>query len=290
MLGILTAILAALLQAIGDIGKKKLTKVVSPYLVIWLPICIALLINFIYLLIFGFPTIQWSTMLPFLIGGIFFSIFVEISFVKAISSAELSLIMPFTAFLPIVAIIFAGIFLGEIPSWFSIFGIIIVLIGSWIIFADSENNLSTFKELKEKFLSSGPRYILEMAVWNAFFVLMFRYGSKESSSVFFATAVLLGEWLCFLTYFLIKKTNPFRALSDNLLLASWTGFFWGIGITLVYVSMNLTLIAYAMAANRIHAVFVVLLSSLILKEGELKKRLPACILMVAGVIVVLLGR
>ena len=62
--------------------------------------------------------------------------------VKALHSGELSVLGPINSYKCVVAMIFASIWLKEFPSTLSIFAIILVVIGSYIIFDTTEEKFS----------------------------------------------------------------------------------------------------------------------------------------------------
>jgi len=117
VIGILLAILAALVQSIGDIGKKRISQIYHPFLVNWIPISIGLILNFTYLFIVGFPEVNWPDFLSCLLLAVILLVIIEIRFVKALTSGDLSLVMPFGSFIPVINSLYAWVLLGEEPTF-----------------------------------------------------------------------------------------------------------------------------------------------------------------------------
>lgn len=290
MLGIILAIVAAFVQALGDIGKKKLTAIAPATLVNWIPVTFGVLMGAAYHLLIGIPEFSLNILAPTAILAAAFLILIEFRFVKAISSGDLSLVMPFTATIPIFSGLVAWFFSGEQPANSALIGILIIVVGSWLMFANLKSWRSVLEPFRQMIYQPAPRYALEFCFLNGFFINLMKYGGEQSSPLFFLWIVLALEWIMLCLLLVKQKVNPLTVIFARPLLALGTGVGWGLGIALVFVSISLTLVAYATAANRIHALFVVLLSYLILKEGEIKRRLFACSIMLIGVFIIILGR
>lgn len=288
MSGILIAIFASFIQSIGDVGKKRLSQLYHPYLVNWIPLSIGVVLNLTIIGLTGIPTFDLINFLSCLLLAVILLVIVEIRFVKALTSGDLSLVMPFGSFIPIINTAYAWVLFGEEPSSLAFVGIIIIFLGSWVMFSDLSKSGGLLAPLKAVFTQPGPRHMLILALWNGLFVLFMKMGSLQSSAMFFFTMVIVGE-LCVFSFLLLKeKINPLIPFKENLVLCLQTGIFWTIGLTMFFYALSITLVAYASAAQRTHAIFVVLLSHFLLKEGEIKKRLLGCVIMVLGVILILL--
>lgn len=290
MLGIILAIVAAFIQALGDIGKKKLTAIAPPALVNWIPVTFGVIAGGAFHLIYGFPLVNWETLAPVAMLAAALLILIEFRFVKAISSGDLSLVMPFTATIPIFSGLVAWGMSGEEPTRAALIGILVIVVGSWLMFANLRNWQSILEPFKQMIYQPAPRYALQFCFLNGFFINIMKMGGEQSSSLFFLWIVLIQEWIVLSIILAKQRVNPLAVVLSRPLLAIGTGIGWGLGIALVFVSISLTLVAYATAANRSHALFVVLLSYIILKEGDIKRRLVACSIMLIGVFIILFGR
>lgn len=289
MWGISLSIFSALLFALGDIGKKILSKDTHPLQITWIPVSFGVIIGLIYFGISGVDHPNSLEILPWAILSGFLLLIVELVFLKSISSGELSLIMPLTAFVPLFSGILAWFFHAETPSYTALIGVAIILIGSWLMFADISDRRNIFRPFVKMFQDQAARYMIYFCAIDAVFVNIMNHGGDLSSAPYFLWITLIFESL-FLSLILLKYgLNPLAPIQKNPRLSLGTGLAWSIGMLTIFESLSHTLIAHSMAAARVHTIFVVVLSYLIFKENDFKKRVLTSVLMIIGVLILILG-
>jgi len=289
MFGIILSVFSALLFAFGDVGKKILSKDIHPFQITWIPVNFGILIGLIY---YGFNGIDHSNtldILPWAVLSGLLLLVVELVFLKSISSGELSLIMPLTAFVPVFSGTIAWFFHAESPTYTALLGVSILLIGSWLMFADTSDWRNIFRPFARMFQDVAARYMLYFCAIDAVFVNVMNHGGDLSSAPYFLWLTLICESI-FLSIILAKnKLNPLYPIKKYPAVTLGTGLAWSLGMLAVFESLTHTLIAYSMASNRVHTIFIVLLGYLIFKEQDFKKRILTSILMVIGVFILILG-
>ncbi len=60
--------------------------------------------------------------------------------IKALSLGQLSIVAPINAYKPIVALIVGFLYLHEVPSFFSLFGIFIIIISTFLLFKTTKTS------------------------------------------------------------------------------------------------------------------------------------------------------
>lgn len=289
MVGILLSILSALCFALGDVGKKVLSARLHPYVVNWIPVTFGVLLGGIVFGTSGAPPITGGSLLPLAaIGGVLL-FFVELAFLRSIRDAEISLVMPLTAFVPIVSGLIAWGAHGEAPSSGAFIGIAVIVLASWIMFAESGDWRQVLRPFQRMLDDPSARCMLLFSVLNGIFVNLMNSGGDRSSGSYFLWLVLIAEWLVLTGLLLVRRINPLPMVRANKSLALLTGTFWALGMTAFFESLSLTMVAYAMAAKCSHTIFILLLGHFIFREHDFRKRLAASLLLVAGLCILLLG-
>jgi drug/metabolite transporter (DMT)-like permease len=293
MLGIILSVLSALGFAFGDICKKKLSVDTDIFTISWIPSVFGLIIGAIYFYLIGIPQlgdISEVTQIVFLaVVSSISLILVEVWFLKSIRAGELSLVMPLTAFIPVFGGLLAWISTGEEPTFAALIGILILLIGSWLMFADASDWKHIFRPFTKMFSEPASRYMLEFCLLDAVFMNLMNHGGDRSSPSFFLWLTLIFQVVILSGILLIRRVNPVASVLARPLSSVGLGIGWSVGMMAILQSLTHTMVAYAMAANRVHTIFIVLLSRWILKEHDFQKRLLTSILMVVGVLILILG-
>jgi len=73
----------------------------------------------------------------------------SVCLIKALQLGEMSVLGPINSYKCVVGLILGGIFLGEVPNWWGIFGTILIISGSWYIFDTVQEGFS-FRLFKRK--------------------------------------------------------------------------------------------------------------------------------------------
>ncbi len=289
MSGIILAILSALAFAFGDIGKKILSDRFHPWVITGIPVGFGVVLGAVYYAIMGLPAAVSGQVLVLAGFSGALLLLVELRFLKSISSGEMSLVMPLTALVPFFSAVIAWFSHGELPSFMSAIGIMILLTGSWAMFADSSDWRNFLRPFTRMFSDPASRYMLEFCVLDAIFVSVMNYGADFVPASYFLWITLIFELLLLSVLLVAKKLNPLVPFINRPIITLGTGFFWSLAMILIFEAMVLTMVAHATAANRVHTVFIVLLSYLIFKEQDFKKRLLTSIFMVIGACLLILG-
>lgn len=235
----------------------------------------------------GIPEIN-NTLYSSIIASIFFNTLATILIYKALQITDLSLAAPMRSFTPVFLILTSFILLKELPTRWGIAGILLIVLGSYVINLSKGNKkiLDPFKNLLKH---KGILYML-LAALMASFAANFDKKVVQSSDVFFGTSlVLLLLGIIFITISKLKKFEIKKQYKQSL------GLFFIIGtiMALVIITMNIAftmqIVPYVISIKRLSILFSVIYGGLLFKEKNiLKKSLGVAVMLLGTLLIIFL--
>ncbi len=209
--------------------------------------------------------------------------------VLSLSKTDLSVFGPLNAYKVVISMILAVIFLGEVPSLQGFSGVMIILLGSFLLFPPAASSSSN--RLWNLFRQRGVQY-------RFLSILLFSIGTLPLKN-----AVLSGGALATTLYWCLFGL-PFSVVlyywfGGKRLQVDWqtakqhrSHFLWlGSFIFLMQYTTMLVfsqlLVAYSLALFQLSMVLQVFLGYRIFHEKHILRRLSACGVMIAGCLLVL---
>ena len=224
-------------------------------------------------------------------------------YMAAIRDHPLSLTLPYLAFTPVLALLVAYVLLGERVSAQGGAGIMLVVIGAWLLNAGHARLRdwhSWGAPMSAILWEPGSRMMLAVAAIYAFTATMgkvaLRYLPPQQFGAFYFVALGLLVPLVF--------ALPVGRLIPGERVASWRAFtalfrrplavltVTGLNALMVYthfLALQRTEVAYMIAVKRTSLLFGILYGALLFRESGMRTRLPAGVLMLAGVVTILTG-
>lgn len=209
--------------------------------------------------------------------------------VLSLSKTDLSVFGPLNAYKVVISMILAVIFLGEIPSLQGFIGVLVILLGSFLLFPPNAGTSSNrawhlFRQrgVQYRFLSILLFSIGTLPLKNA--VLS---GGPLATTLYWC---LFGLPLSLLLYFLFSEQ---RWQMDWQKAARYQrSFLWlgGCIFVMQYATMlvfSQLLVAYSLALFQLSMVLQVFLGYRIFHEKHVLRRLAACGVMISGCLLVL---
>lgn len=209
--------------------------------------------------------------------------------VLSLSKTDLSVFGPLNAYKVVFSMILAVIFLGEVPSMQGLSGVIIILLGSFLLFPPATT--ASANRLSQLFMQRGVQY-------RFLSILLFSIGTLPLKN-----AVLSGGAMATTLYWCLF------GLPLSIGLYYWFGgkrwkmdwqaarqhrshFLWlgGFIFLMQYTTMLIfsqLLVAYSLALFQLSMVLQVFLGYRIFHEKHIIRRLAACAVMIAGCLLVL---
>lgn len=239
---------------------------------------------------FALPAPFWGWLalsVPLEVGGM-------LLYMAAIRAHPLSLTLPYLAFTPAFVMLFGWLLLGEAVSPGGSLGVLLVVAGAWLLHVDLGGPRDWLAPLRAMLWSPGARLMLIVALLYACTAVtgkaaMAWMDPRHFGAFYFALLGLAMLTLALapaplrtaprLWHRLWRRPRPVLLVAGLMALMVLTHF-----IAIAHVQA-----AYMIAVKRSSLVFGILYGVLLFREGGLLTRLPAGLLMLAGVAVILLA-
>ncbi len=284
------ALASAFSLATSDAFAKKALETGNEYLVAWLRL--AFTFPFLFIVWLSIPT-------PELDGKFYVSFFTALPielialvlYIKALKYSALSLTLPFLSLTPIVLIVVSFVILGERVSMRGGAGIFLIAAGSYAL-----NSGEIRKGLMEPFRAitreKGSLMMIAVAVLYSITSTLGKRAIEHSSAIFFGTTYFMALTLLFSPLALTmgrRELTWFTADRKSMRILIVAGLMNGIMIMTHMTAMSLTNVAYMIAVKRISLLIGVCYGYFFFKE-DIRTRLPAAFLMLAGFVLVITSR
>ena len=193
--------------------------------------------------------------------------------IKALSIGELSSLAPINSYKPVVALIIAFLYLGEIPNPFAIFGFLLIILGTYILHGTGKcNRIAVFYRVLALIFSGTEAVFIKK-------ILLL-----TNVPVSFILWVFSGLIFSFL--FVITSKHRIKITkSENLLFLILSIGIMQFSTNYVFSKMN---VSYALAIFQLSTVLSVFFGVNIFKENGLKKKILASLIMALGAIILII--
>ena len=204
-----------------------------------------------------------------------------ILYVKAIRLSPLSLTIPFIALSPMFVIITAFVILGELPDISGLFGILLIVIGAYLlnVRATKHGVLGPIKAIKKE---RGSVLMIIVALIYSVTSTLGKVAVLHSSPLFF------GAFYPFILTIIFTVIVGFKGQLSGVI--SRPRIFLGIGFFIAmmmlshFVAISLTDVAYMISVKRLSLLFSVAYGWILFGERNVAERLIGSILMIARVV------
>ena len=203
------------------------------------------------------------------VGGVFNALLTFLV-TKAVKRGDLSLVSPIYAFTPIITFVISWLLLGEAATLWALLGIVLVVVGSFIL-----NIKHGWNALTRLFTHAGTRTMFMAAVVGGLSSVIDKVGVSEVGVVGWAFYVNAISSLILLG--IKKKVYVKEGVS--------IGMSEALSAALQLNALQFLNVAYVIAIKRFNTVIIVLLSKVLFKE-HIKERLVGAVLITVGVILV----
>jgi drug/metabolite transporter (DMT)-like permease len=258
---------------------------VSHYTATWSLFAFAIPPSLIALFVAGIPDIN-SLFLPALLITVFTLTISIVIYMKALKVSDLSISLPMLSFTPIFMLISGPLVLGELPAARSFFGIIIIVMGAYLL-SIGDLRYGVFAPFKSLLGQSGPRLMLIVAFFWSFTATASKLTVVESSPVFALFSIYcVSTVILTFSFFLFGRLN-IHEITGNLKKIAPLGFFLALTDISIYHAFTLTLAVHAIAVKRFNILIGSLYGFTFFKEKYILQRLAGSLLMVVGALDIL---
>lgn len=287
---ILWALLSALFAATRRTQEKQLTHYLNHFTIAFVVQLLSLPIIFLALKLHGDfinPLhLGLSFWLPLAIVCIGFYPLNAFLYLQAIKHSELSKVLPIQSLWPVFSLVPAWLTLGEIPTIISTIGILLTVLGVYVL--GMKNNvlhhpLQPFREEK------GSRYMLFAVMLVTFAGVLDKIAINASNAVYYSFISTTGAVLVLFTTLCIYKIDEFSLLKKNIKILGIIGTLQGSSYTTYLLALSAGPIAYVAAIRSSNVLIGSLLGIVVLKEKLTAYKVVSFILILAGGTLLALG-
>jgi len=284
------ALSSAILSAAASLGEKKILFKLNPIQFSFLLSLFTLLfsIPFFFSGTFVQPD---TTSLTILFFKTLLSSFAFLFVMYSIKNLEISEALPLLVLTPGFVAVFAFIFIGESLTYQEIFGVVLLLVGTYVL--ETESGRSFFGPFKIFFQSKNYRFVITALLLFTVTsildkVLVGKY--KVTPHTFMAFQHVFMAVIFLITFLFLKKSSQSEKTSVNksailliILIAVIT-----IGYRYTQIeAVKIAPVALVLSVKRISVFFATLIGGKIFNEKNLLKKAIATAIMVAGALLIL---
>jgi drug/metabolite transporter (DMT)-like permease len=287
MLWLMLALGAALFSSFRAVFVKHNVKSLDPLFVAWSWAFFGFIFLTPLLFFIEIPTMTKTFFIALIVTIILNTIAFNV-YVKALKHGDLSVTVPMTAFTPLFLLITSPIIVGEFPSTQGLFGVLAIVIGSYVLHIKEKKDgiLAPFKALiKQK----GPRLMLLLAAIWSITANVDKIGIQNSSPFFWAICMSAGLSVSMFIVVLFKAREEIKKLPKHIKTVAPMGFFMALTLVTQFQALTFAIVPYVIAVKRLSGLLGVIWGKIIFKEDHFKDRILGAAIMVAGVILIALS-
>jgi len=281
---ILLVLLTAFFTSLQNVFSKKIIDRVDPYVVAWAWFFFSLPLLAIGLLVTGIPPLGplfWKTLVVASVLLIFASIF----YFRAIKYSDLSIAVPMLAFTPLFLLITSPFILNEFPSFMGIFGVILIVTGSYILHL-KERHKGFWEPFKSLVKERGSRYMLMVAVIFSISANLDKVGVVHSSPLMWLFTLNFVLAIALWGIMLKRTTAIGRQIKSGWPFLVAVGLCNGMALIFQMAAIEMTLVPYLIAVKRTSVFMTSLFGFFLFKEKGMRERLIGVVLMILGVFMI----
>lgn len=283
---IVAIVLRILVNPLANVYQKQLThNKISP---LYINFTTYFLLSIVCL--FMVTSLDWSVMSPEFVTYAFVSGLLGAIgnglLIKAFERGDLSVLGPINSYKSVVSLIFGVIILGEIPGLWGLFGVLLIIFGSYFVLDTTEERFS-WKLLKNKEIQYRLGAMVVAAIEAIFIKKTILVSSVSLSFVSWC-------WFGALFSFIIMKIFGVGVNTEVSKIDASSGMKF-IALVLCIGVMQYTtnyvfehmVVGYALALFQLSVILSVLFGYKIFKETNIKKKLLGSVIMIAGSVVII---
>lgn len=236
------------------------------------------------LLLIDFPDLDhvfyWTFIITLPFNGI-----AVLMHTRAIKISPLSLTLPYLAFTPVFMLVTGAVLLGEVPSTGGVFGVIVIVIGSYVLNVDP-GSYTLFSPFKALFREKGSMIMLVVAFIFSLTAALGKKAILHSSVMFFSVLFFLVLNLIILLIMIMTGRISMRQLASRPVPGSVAGLLLFAHVVCHGWAISMTKAVYMISLKRMSILFGVIYGGVFFSERHLGYRLAGTVLMIFGAAVV----
>ena len=277
------ALLGAIILASRRVYEKNLTRSFSNFTTAFIVQSFSLLPTLALFLFLPLPKdiihLPWQFWWPLLI--IWFVLYpIQTYFLyRSLREGELSQVTPIMALLPVFNIVSSFFIIGEFPTVFGLFGIMVIVLATYLLLKDGIK-----KEVGEKY-NRAVVYMIISTICTAIGTTLDKVSINVSTPVFYSFVNTLGASIIFLVLiYVYKQKTEIPKIKTMLLPFSIFGIFQAAYYTLSMFALSYGPTSYVLAVRSASFLFAALFAFFIMREKFSSRKIFAFVLFLAGII------
>lgn len=276
------AIFTAFFESLKDVSSKKGLKNINEYMVAWSLNFFALPFLIPILFFVGIPSFGDKFWFALIIGG-GLNVITTILYMKAIKYSDLSITVPMVSFTPLFLLITSPLIVGEFPTMFGLLGVILIVIGSYVLNIREKVDRSIFPKILTK---KGPRLMLIVAFIWSITSNFDKIGVQNSSPILWAISISIFITLILTPIMLFHNKKIGIKNLKNIRYLIPVGLFGATSIIFQMIAISLSFVIYVISIKRTSSVISILFGYLIFNEKGITERLLGAFIMITGILLI----
>lgn len=207
-------------------------------------------------------------------------------YMLAIRDSPLSLTLPYLAFTPVFNTLTGYLLLGETVSWTGFSGILLVVLGAWLLnlkAAQGGTGLNVLAPFRAITRERGSRLMLAVAAIYSLTSVTSKAAMLQVTPGFFGPFYFAILGIASALLFASRDVSSWRALGRHPVAHLGVGLFMAAMVVAHFYAIAHIEVAYMVAVKRTSLLFGLLYGAWLFGESGLRKNLLAGLLMVLGV-------
>lgn len=282
------ALLSALFQVLRNMSMKHLGHALDDTINVWGRFTFILPFLAGFVLWHGMPPLQPGFWIYVLLFGVFQTVG-TLSLSKALKLSEISIVTSLWKISLLVLVIFAFFTLGETPSPLGLSGILVSVIGVYLLNVQ-KSRVSVWAPLRELFVERGLRYTLISALFYAPSVVLIKQAIVHSDVYFANLMAYLAASLVVLPLVLCRSAKHFIQIPRHCSSFLSMGLFACLSSVFMGRAYQLTLTSYVEAAKQAEILIALTIGYVVFHErARVIAILPGSLTIMLGMILLKLG-
>lgn len=288
MLWFLFALLTAVSTSlVGVVSKINILRNTDEYTIAFSLRFFSLVILIPLLFVVDIPLLGkefWLAML----GSVGLNIIATLLYLRAIKSADLSLVIPLLAFTPLFLLVTSPLIIHETPSILGGMGVLLIVAGSYILNLKEKKD-GFFAPFKVLLREKGPRLMLGVAfIWSITSALD-KIWVIHSSPIVGLTIFNGISAIIFFFFLLFTSRVNWGQFRLNFKHLFPLGIFTALENIFQMIAISIGLVPYVISVKRTSVVMSAFWGHFLFKEPGFQQRIMGSVIMVGGVILIVLA-
>lgn len=207
-------------------------------------------------------------------------------YLQAVKHSELSKVLPIQSLWPVFSLLPAWLTLGEIPTIISTIGILLTVLGVYVLGMKSNVLHHPLRPFREE---QGSRYMLFAVMLVTLAGVLDKVAINASNAVYYSFASTVGAVVVLFATLCIYKINEFTELKKNIKNLGMIGTLQGSSYTSYLLALSTGPIAYVAALRSSNVLIGSLMGIVLLKEKITVYKVVSFALILVGGTLLALG-